>query len=403
MIGKLTQAVRYTWRFEQLTAEQHARHGASWMLRLPGLADSVVTTDRDLIKALLTGDPLVRRHANDILAPALGDKSVMLLEPEPHLERRRTLLPPFHGERVQGYAELMRGLVEADLDTWSGEVRVHDRARALTLSVIQQAVLGTTDAHFERELTRLLDTFASPLANLGLFAPALSQRSRWNLPAERFHRERDRLDDLMAEQISARRASGPGDDVLWMLLESGLTDAQLNDELKTLLTAGHETTATAIGWAADLLAHRPDAVARIREGDDAYLAAAAKEVMRVRTIAPVSVARTLLEPLRDLPAGMVVLIDAYSLHRDPELHPDPYAFRPERFLADGPPPYSYLPFGGGAHRCVGSALATLELEIALRAITERFDLEPCGPPEPARRRGPTLVPAHGARVRVTPR
>src|SRR3954451_15571345 len=147
---RLVQALRYTWRYPDLTAEQHRRHGSSWTLKLPGLADAVVTADRELIKFLLTGDPLQRRHANDILAPVLGSGSVMLLEPAPHLARRKLLLPPFHGERIAGYRQIMRDLVAADLDRWPTRepVRVHARARALTLTVIQRLVLGTSDPAF---------------------------------------------------------------------------------------------------------------------------------------------------------------------------------------------------------------------------------------------------------------
>lgn len=411
-------AARYTWRFPASTREWHARFGPSYTLRLPGLEPAVLTTDRSLVRHLLTGEPARRRHANDILEPALGSRSVMLLEPEPHLARRRLLLPPFHGERVKAYAELMRSLVEAELDTWQeGEpVRVHDRARELTLSVIERAVLGSSDPAFRRELGALVDTFNSPLANFGLFAPALSRRSRWNLLAEPFHRNRDRLDALMARQVARVRADPAlveRDDVLALLLlardedGNGLSDEDLVDELKTLLIAGHETTATAIAWAADVLAHDPAAARRVRSGDRAYVSAAAKEVLRIRTVAPVSVARTLLEPAvvgdLELPAGTVVLADAHSIHHDPELWPDPASFRPERFLGgEGPAPYAYLPFGGGAHRCLGAALATLELEVALAAILRRFELEPVGKPERPRRRGPTLIPADGATVRVHP-
>lgn len=411
VVGKLVSAARYAWRFEDYASGQHARHGANWTLRLPGLPDSVVTSDRELIRQLLTGDPLTRRHANDILEPALGERSVMLLEPAAHLRRRKLLLPPFHGERVKGYGELMRRLVAEDLEGWpTGEpVRVADHARRLTLSVIQEAVLGTRDDGFSARLGAIVDTFDSPLANLGLFAPALARRAWWNLPAERFHRSRDRFDALMHEQIVARRAAGPGNDILWMLLEArdeagrGLSDAELNDELKTLLAAGHETTATAIAWAADLLAHRPAAAERIREGNRAYLAAAAKEVMRLRPVVPVTVGRTLLEPIGGLPAGTTVLINAQALHQDPQLFPEPGEFRPERFLDGGPPPYSYLPFGGGAHRCLGAALATLELEVAIELMLERFELEPAGPPARTVRRGPTLAPSGGAIVRARPR
>jgi cytochrome P450 len=168
---------------------------------------------------------------------------------------------------------------------------------------------------------------------------------------------------------------------------------------------------SALGWAADILAHDPAAAARLREGavagDTAYVAAAAKEVLRVRTVAPVSVARVLLAPAETadgtLPAGTSIVVDALSLHRDPALFPEPAAFRPERFLDGGAPKYAYLPFGGGAHRCLGAALASLELETFLAAVAERFELSSSRPPEKAVRRGPTLVPARGARVHVRAR
>ncbi len=187
-------------------------------------------------------------------------------------------------------------------------------------------MIGTRDEVFARRVAEILDMFASPMANFGLFAPALSQRAWWNQPAEVFHRKRDQLDALMAEAITARRAGAPGDDILWMLLD--LSDAELNDELKTLLAAGHETTATSIAWAADLLAHHPEIADRVRAGDRAYRAAAAKEVLRLRTILPISVARTLLEPTAGLPAGTVVLVHAGRLHQDPELFPEADYFAP---------------------------------------------------------------------------
>jgi cytochrome P450 len=407
--------LRYVWRFPELLAELHGRFGPSFTLRLPGLPPTVVTADRGLVRHLLTGDPLTRRHANDLLKPVLGEGTVIVLEPAPHLARRRMLLPPFHGERVRGYAGLIEKAMHDDLDTWPADrpVRVLDHTRRITLAVIQSAVLGHEDEAFSRELAHLVDTLDSPFANFGFFAPAISRRAKWNVLAEPFHRKVDQLDALMARAIAATRAD-PGlaerTDVLAMLLQAldedgaGLTDRELNDELKTLLIAGHETTATAIAWAADLLAHRPAAAAAIRAGDRDHLSAAAKEVMRLRTVVPISAGRRLLEPAAAgehvLPAGTEVIVDAYTLHHDPELHPQPDEFRPERFLGEGPPPYSYLPFGGGAHRCLGATLASLELEIALKAIVERFDLEPVGPPERPGRRGVTHVPARGATVRA---
>lgn len=405
------QAARYTLRFPSYTARLHARHGPSYTLRIPGLPPTVVTTDRELIRHMLTGDPLARRHANDILGALLGDGSVMVLEPAPHLARRRLLLPAFHGEAIARHRPLVRRLVENDLDGWpAGEpVRVHDHARTLTLAVIQSAVLGSRDDELAGRLGELLDRTASAAVNLALFAPKLQRRARWNAIGRRFDAIRDGLDALVGERVRAARADHAlpeRDDLLALLVRStdeqgnGLDDAELADELKTLLIAGHESTATAIAWAADILAHDPPAAEAIRAGDDAYVARAAKEVLRLRTVAPVSVARTLLDETQGLPPATVVVVDALSLHVDPELHPEPEAFRPDRFANGGPPKYSYLPFGGGAHRCVGAALAALELEAFLAAVTERFELAPTGPPEKPVRRGPTLVPAKGASVRA---
>ena len=416
------QALEYTLRFPRYTARLHARYGASYTLRIPGLPPTVVTTDRALIRHILTGDPLARRHANDILGALLGDGSVMVLEPASHIARRRLLLPAFHGERMNEYRELVRGLVDADLDTWPiGEpIRVHDHARELTLAVIQSAVLGSRDDESARRLAQALDMTGSPAANLALFAPALQRRARWNVIGERFHRIRERLDDLMNGHVRATRADprlGERTDVLALLIRStddqgrGLSDDELVDELKTLLIAGHESTATAIAWAADILAHNREAAERMhdaaRDGDTGHISRAAKEVLRLRTVAPVSVARALLDETETdgvvLPRETVIVVDAFTLHRDPELHPDPRSFKPERFANSGPPKYSYLPFGGGAHRCLGAALASLELEAFLTALSARFVISAVGPPEDGIRRGPTLVPARGATVRVRPR
>jgi cytochrome P450 len=342
----------------------------------------------------------------------------MVLEPESHIARRRLLLPAFHGEQITLFRQLVRGLVDRDLDSWPVglPVRVHDHARQLTLEVIQSAVLGSRDDDLTRRLGEILDQIGSPSANLALFAPVLQRRARWNRVGERFHQIRSSLDELMGARVRSTRGDPALEsraDLLAVLVRSrdaegrGLSDQELTDELKTLLIAGHESTATAIAWAADILAHDRRAADDLWEAargkDGGYISRAAKEVLRLRTVAPVSVARTLLADAETeggaLPTGTVVVVDALTLHRDPDLHPDPETFRPERFADGGPPQYSYLPFGGGSHRCLGAALASLELEIFLEAVSERFVLAPLGSPEAPVRRGPTLVPAKGATVR----
>jgi cytochrome P450 len=412
------QAYRYTFDLPRFFAECAIRYGSTWTLRLHGFPPAVVTSDREAIRRLFTGDPLAKRHGNDLLAPIVGPRSVLLLEPREHLVRRRLELPAFHGEGVRRYAAGVRDRTEREVGAWrrGTVVEVHSRAQALTLDVILELVLGVTDARLRARLAESFEAMDRPLNNLGLFLPRWMSRP-WNPLSRPFWSLIARVRRLLQDQIVATRADPAlprRDDVLAQLVRArdehghGLTDTELVDELVTLVSAGHETTATAIAWAADLLAHNPDVAARVRAtlaaGDRDYLKAAAKEVLRARTVAPVSATRLPLEPFpigtHVIDGGAVVLVDAYDLHRDPALYPDPEAFRPERFLDDPPDGYSYIPFGGGAHRCLGAALATLELETALATIATRCELAPDGPPARPARRGVTLTPDNRGRVRI---
>lgn len=310
---RLVQAVRYTFTEPRFFAGCRARYGPTWTLRLPGFPPAVVTSDRDAVKRLLTGDPLGRRHGNDFIRPLLGDRSLLLLEPGEHLARRRLELPAFHGQAIGHYEGRIRELAAAELATWEPGtvVATHPRARALTLTIILELVLGIRDADLAAKLGAIFDSLNTPLQNLVQFLPpALARRSRWNLPARSFHGRLDRLHALLAEHIS-RTERDPGleqrRDVLALLVRArdeegtALSHDDLRDDLLTLVLAGHETTATAIAWACDLLAHAPAVVARLREtladGQRDYLTATAKEVLRARTILYVSSARHPLEPL----------------------------------------------------------------------------------------------------------
>jgi cytochrome P450 len=419
-LPKVVQAYLWNARFEQFTGWAHARYGPTLTLRLPGLPTGIVTTDRDAIRRLFTGDPLLKRHGNDAIRLFVGDNSVMELEPAPHLERRRLLLPPFHGERVRVYARLMQGLVDQELAGWrpGDTITVLPCAQTLTLEVILQAVFGISDELMRRRLREIFDALLAPSNNIAIFVPALTRRARWNLASRPFWLLKDELDAIVLGQIAATR-SDPDlegrDDVLALLVQArdqdgrGLDDIQLRDELLTLISAGHETTATAIAWGVDLLVHHGGVLQRTcaaaAAGDDAYLDALAKEILRIRPTVPVTAARHVLERFEigswSIGPENVILVNAHALHRDPAVYPDPDAFRPERFLENPPDGYSFLPFGGGVHRCLGAALALQEMKIVLRAIVTRFDLAPAEPePAQAQRRGVTLAPRHGARVRV---
>jgi cytochrome P450 len=174
----------------------------------------------------------------------------------------------------------------------------------------------------------------------------------------------------------------------------------------TLLVAGHETTATALAWAFDMLLHTPGTLERAREaargGDDRHLDAVAFEALRLRPVVP-SVGRALGVPGTyggfELEVGTPVLLSNYLLQTRPDLYPDPYEFRPERFAESRPETYQWMPFGGGVRRCLGAAFAELEMRVVLREVLSRTDLR-AGEPAPARPRpaGVTLVPEGGVPV-----
>ena len=233
--------------------------------------------------------------------------------------------------------------------------------------------------------------------------PDRVERARLFKPAMRA------VDALLLEQIRVRRAS-PGDDVLSLLLEargedgSPMSDQELRDELVTLLVAGHETTATALSWAAERLVRMPGGWAALRQGGEEYAEAAGKEALRLRPVLPI-VLRHLQAPMTiaglDLPAGTVVAPSIYLVHRRAELYPEPERFRPERFLGANPQggTYTWIPFGGGVRRCLGAAFALMELRVVLAELGRSLE---AGAPDPApegtRRRAITMVPARGAEV-----
>jgi cytochrome P450 len=379
-----------------------------------------VTSDRETIRRLFTAPPLSLRHGNDPLRSSFGDGSMLLQEPPEHLARRKLELPPFHGERLRSQAELIRALFDQQIDRLhaGAEVELHPIARDVTLDVILRIVLGVRDAALRERLRALFESLVTPVSSLAIFLPETWQRGGPLAFLSSPYWERiGQLRELLAAHVVATRgdpALEERDDVLALLVQargedgSGLTDSELTDELVSLVAAGHETTATAIGWAADLLAHNPSAAeglrAAAREGDGDYVAATVKEVLRARTVVPIAAARIPLEPFA-VEGGVVgpdglILVNAWDVHRDPAVHAQPEAFRPERFLAEPPDGYALIPFGGGAHRCLGASLAVMELEIALAAIGGRCVLEPCGRPARPVRRLITMAPDTRARVRI---
>lgn len=398
----------------------HRRFGDAFTVPLMVFGVGVYVADPDAIRDLFTGDQsdLHAGEANAPLAPVLGERSVLILDGPEHLRHRRLLLPPFQGAAIVAFRETIRDVAAAEIARWRpGEAfAMRDRMRALTFEVIARAVFGVGEperiARLRAALLSLLDLtplflLPQPLRrDVGRFSP-------WGM----FRRRLAAADALIHEEIARRRAD-PGldarTDVLSRLLAArdddgnGLTDRELRDELMTMLLAGHETTATGLAFAFDLLLRHPDVLARLRDelaaGDDAYLDAVVSETLRLRPVIDGS-ERTLTRPRvvagHELPAGIRVYPAIAVVHLRDDLYPNASAFRPERFLEQKTNTYTWLPFGGGIRRCIGAALAQAELAEVIRAIVTRVDLEPVrAQPDPVVVRGITLVPRHGTPVRV---
>jgi cytochrome P450 len=338
---------------------------------------------------------------------------VILLDERAHLSQRKLMLPAFHGEKMERLSGLMREVTERQVTDWPRDepVELHPRLQALTLEVILRAVFGLEAGErldaLRRRLTRILAFGDSPSSLL----PAFQRGRTW----EEFARARAETDELLFATIDERRAEDrEGDDVLAMLLEarhedgSPMSPTELRDELMTLLVAGHETTASQLAWAFERLMRAPAVVARLTEeidsaDDDAYLTATVYEALRHRPVLANAAPRLVMEPVEiggwRYEPGVCLLADAYSLHHDPDIYPDPYAFTPERFLGKQPGTYTWIPFGGGRRRCLGSSFALLEMKIVLRAVLGQAELAPeTAAHEGARRRSITLSPRAGART-----
>jgi cytochrome P450 len=375
--------------------------------------------ERDLIEEVFKWKPAQYNVAEprQVMEPVTGPSSILLLDGARHMRMRKLMLPPFHGEAIEHYAELIEEITEREISGWRAGQRIRTRkvAQAITMEVIIRAVFGITDPEQVAELRRVLPRLSSPSPFLLLLQRDLGPRSPWG----RFVRLRDHVDRLLYEEIERRRGDPEAHehtDILGVLLsahdEDGqpLTNRELRDELITILLAGHETTATSIGWAFERLLRTPAALERLTaevrsEDSSEYLDAVVKETLRVRPVVP-EVFRAPTEQA-DLgaytfPPGTQLAASILLVQLDPDLYPpDPQAFRPERFLDGAPEPYTWVPFGGGVRRCLGAAFATLEMKVVISTIFRRARLAaPRAKAEKARFRGVTLLPSRGGEAIV---
>jgi cytochrome P450 family 135 len=386
----------------------------------------VMLSDPAVIQALYTnpkhGLPPGRSIA---LMPIMGPRSVLLLEGPEHLARRKVMLPPFHGERMQAYEETVSEVAVQEIESWppGAELSLHPRMQAITLEVILRAVFGVTDEGRRARLRELLPQLLDSTSSVSLQFKVLLSRRFEQLDPLGFLRELSaEIDDLLLAEISERRADpqlAERTDILSLLALAqfedgeGMSDQELRDQLLTLLLAGHETTATALAWTADLLTRHPHAMKRLTDEIDAdrgdtYLRAVINESLRLRPVVPLA-GRRLTSDLQvngwTLPAGTDVTPAIWLTHTRADLYPEPYAFRPERFIDERPTTYGWVPFGGGVRRCLGAAFAEFEMRVVLTELLRRRSLGAASPnAERVTRRNVTFSPLRGTRVvtRVRP-
>ncbi len=417
------QTLRWAYRPLPFMQECRERYGDSFSVRFLGFErPMVLISDPAAIKALY----MERSHGlppgrNIILEPVLGSGSLLIQEGAEHLSRRRLMLPAFHGERMRSYEAVVDEIVTAEIDSWplDSEFPIHSRMQAVTLEVILRVVFGvSTGPRLDRlrgMLDKVLRDTASPRTQLVALA---TRRFGSGGPWAKYDGQLRAVDELLFAEIAEHRARGgleEREDILSMLMlaefEDGgtMSDQELRDQLMTLLLAGHETTATALAWTFDLLLRHRESLQRLRDsleaGEEDYLRATITESLRLRPVLPLAGRRLATELVSDgltLPAGTDVTPAIWLTHTRADLYPEPFAFKPERFLEDGPATYGWIPFGGGIRRCIGVSFAEFEMRIVLREVLTRCDLYKASPlPEKTGRRNITLSPKDGTPVVVT--
>ncbi|HST39028.1 MAG TPA: cytochrome P450 [Conexibacter sp.] len=433
-LPRALQTLRFSVRQIEFVFRWRRELGETFRFR--GMLDDevvTITSHPDHVKSLFTARPedAPSLTGESPLRPIVGPNSVLTAIGPRHMRQRKLLLPPFHGEAVARYAQMIAEAADREIDTWPlhEPIELAPRMQAITLDVIMAGIFGVEGLPEKGTPERSLRDTIRWAVGLSV-RPEAQLFELININREEAAGPLKRLLAYLDKQIYAvidhRREAGDAAaraDILSLLLQATdeegtpLTDRELRDELLTLVLAGHETTANSLAWAFERLVRTPAAYDRLRDvsrsgdaafaDDDGWIEATIHETMRSRPVIPI-IGRRVQKPWQFgehvLPAGSSVLMSILLLHHREDVYPDPFAFRPERFVGVKPGTYTWIPFGGGIRRCLGATLAMAEQRVVLRAIARRTDLVAVdAAPERARHRNVTMIPALGARVAVTAR
>jgi cytochrome P450 len=398
------------------------RYGNPFTVNAVGMPPMVFMADPADIKAIVAAPANVLHPGagGRAIVPLVGEESFMLAEEEEHLSGRRTILPAFHHRRISEHAGMVREITTREVAKWPRGTAFasHPYLRALTLRVILQTIFGGEEARLRELHARLLAMFAVT-RSLVLQEPALRRLPGWRGIWRSFLVERAAVDKIVAQLIEEEAHSGARDSGLLSMLLGGehpdndqLTIRQIRDTIVSVILAGHETTASEVAWAFQLLAHDPLIAGRLVDdldaGGEGYLTAAIQEVLRHRPVFLFTIPRVVRRPFEIAgttyrpPVQLVGCI--HLMQHDPSLYPEPHRFRPERFLDAPPRPEVWMPWGGGRKRCPGHHLAMLEMRIVLETVLRDFELLPVGEKiETARWRSVIVTPGRGSRIMLRKR
>jgi cytochrome P450 len=421
--------LHWTLRPTQFIRECAGRYGEVFTLRLGvggHIRTAVIISDPEAVAAIFCDPSLSQTGApRESIEPVFGSNSILLADGAEHLRQRRLISSSLRASQLERCAEITSTATDRELEGWplGKPLALRSRMQAVMLEVILSAVFGLDDpANREtigHHIHRLLTLVANPAPAFAMGLPrSIGLLDLHALPARR----RSAADAVLSEEFARRRADrtiAERTDVLSCLLAASddedfpLSDAELCDQLVTLLLAGHETTATALAWTFDYLLHTPVALARVvseahnEQSSGQYIDAVVSESLRLRPPLPL-IQRALTSPMtvqgHDLPAGTRVMLCAYLLHRHPEIYDRPEAFEPERFLGQTPAPQTWFPFGGGTRRCLGASFARLQMRVMLKRVFGRVRLRSrFRHTEAVRRRAIVFAPARGCQVIVEAR
>ena len=421
----------FNWIFRPLEYQEECRqkYGDSFNLNLMGIPPFTIVSDPQNVREVLAVDAqkFDVGRTNGLAASLLGDNSLVLLDGIEHRRQRKLMMPPFHGEKVKSYAQTISNLAEAEAKRWqTGQTFSAQKAmQNITLETILHVVFGLSKGDRYQQikplLIELLDVTGSPLRASMIFLPLLQRDwGEWS-PWGKVVRRKRKIYELLQAEIEDRRANPElqKDDVLSLMMSAkdeageGLSDIELKDQMMTLLVAGHDTTATALSWAFYWVHKLPEVkqklLAELDSFDDGdplaisrlpYLTAVCNETLRIYPVAIAAFARIARTPVevmgQKLEPDSMVVPSLYLTHHREDLYPEPKKFKPERFLERDYSPYEFYPFGGGNRRCIGYALALLEMKIILAKIVTQWDLDLASDrPVFPKRRGATLAPHNG--------